>query len=99
MKNILNILFLGGAKRVSLAERFISAGNQLGFHVNLFSYEIEKCVPFASVGKIIIGKLWSDNNVYFFKIITSSHHLIRLNFFISWFLAKNSIFLNVVRSV
>ena len=75
MKNILNILFLGGAKRVSLAERFISAGNQLGFHVNLFSYEIEKCVPFASVGKIIIGKLWSDNNVYFDlkKIIDEMH--------------------------
>ena len=34
MRNI-NILFLGGAKRVSLAERFLAAGNELGIKINV----------------------------------------------------------------
>ena len=32
----INILFLGGAKRVSIAERFIEAGKTLGFEVSIF---------------------------------------------------------------
>ena len=63
MKN-LSILFLGGAKRVSLAERFLVAGKELGFQTKVFSYELQKKVPFAEVGEVIIGKLWVDEDVY-----------------------------------
>jgi carbamoyl-phosphate synthase large subunit len=59
----LNILFLGGAKRVSLAERFISSGMERGIAVNIFSYEINDDTPISFIGKIIFGKKWSDNQI------------------------------------
>ena len=59
MKTI-NIMFLGGAKRVSLAEHFIKAGIQLGVKVNIYSYELSTYCPIASIGKVIIGKKWND---------------------------------------
>ena len=39
-KKEINILFLGGAKRVSLARKVIAAGEKLGVRVNIFSYEL-----------------------------------------------------------
>jgi len=63
MKNF-NILFLGGAKRVSLAERFVLAGLELGLKVNVFSYELDVKVPFSIVGDVIKGKLWEDGDIY-----------------------------------
>lgn len=60
MEDEINILFLGGAKRVSLAECLISAGKQLGKTVHIFSYELDKYVPIASIGKIIVGLKWND---------------------------------------
>lgn len=60
----MNILFLGGAKRVSLAERFLEAGNKLGYQSKVFSYELETTVPFSIIGEVIIGKLWNDENIY-----------------------------------
>ncbi|PWK26176.1 carbamoyl-phosphate synthase large subunit [Arcicella aurantiaca] len=62
--NQLNILFLGGAKRVSLAERLISAGKSLGKEVKIFSYELDKYVPIAGVGEVIIGLKWKDEQIY-----------------------------------
>lgn len=62
-ERIVNILFLGGAKRVSLAEHLISAGKSLGLEVKVFSYELIDKVPLASVGTIIIGKKWKDETV------------------------------------
>ncbi|HEY0740061.1 MAG TPA: ATP-grasp domain-containing protein [Chryseosolibacter sp.] len=59
----LNILFLGGAKRVSLAESFIQSGREHGFNVSIFSYEMDKNVPISFIGKIIIGKRWSAPDV------------------------------------
>lgn len=64
MSQQINILFLGGAKRVSLAECLISAGKQLGKTVHIFSYELDKYVPVASIGKIIIGLKWSDTAIF-----------------------------------
>ena len=61
-KNI-NILFLGGAKRVSLAERFIKAGENLGVGVNIFSYELNYDVPIAFIGKVILGLYWNDEDI------------------------------------
>lgn len=63
MKNKINILFLGGAKRVSMANFFITAGKELKKEVCIFSYELDPYVPIASVGKVIIGKKWADKDV------------------------------------
>lgn len=56
----LSILFLGGAKRVSLAERFIAAGRQAGHNVSILAYELKADVPIAGVAKVVLGKLWRD---------------------------------------
>lgn len=63
MKQNINILFLGGAKRVSLAEEFIRAGKELGTDVAIFSYELNDDCPISFVGKVIQGKKWSDKSV------------------------------------
>lgn len=63
MKNPLNILFLGGAKRVSLAEHFIKAAQQKNLQPTIFSYELNQDVPISFVGKIIIGKKWNDSGL------------------------------------
>lgn len=56
----INILFLGGAKRVSVANHFKATATQMGHKVNIFSYELDKQVPIACVGEVIIGKKWKD---------------------------------------
>lgn len=56
----INILFLGGAKRVSVAEYFINAGQQLGRQVRIFSYELSDDLPIREVATIIIGKKWAE---------------------------------------
>ncbi len=63
MKPCINILFLGGSKRVSIAEFFISAGAELNNGVKIFSYELNDEEPISSIGKIIIGLKWSDPNI------------------------------------
>jgi carbamoyl-phosphate synthase large subunit len=63
-KEKVNILFLGGAKRVSLAEAFIESGNRLGTAVHIHSYELDKYVPIASLAKIITGLKWNDGSIY-----------------------------------
>ena len=60
----LNVLFLGGAKRVSLAEHLIKAGKRLNLDVTIFSYELDERVPLASVGTILKGKKWSDADLF-----------------------------------
>lgn len=59
-----NILFLGGAKRVSMARLFQSAGQRIGLNVNIFGYELDTRVPLAAVGKIIVGRKWRDTDLY-----------------------------------
>lgn len=54
------ILFLGGAKRVSMGNKFIEAGKRLGLEVELLSYELSSYVPVAEIAEIIIGKKWTD---------------------------------------
>lgn len=61
--NQITILFLGGAKRVSIANHFKKAAMRMGYEVNIFSYELDENVAIASVGKVIIGKKWKDENL------------------------------------
>ncbi len=64
MNKEINILFLGGAKRVSLAEYFIESGKAKNINVNIFSYELTPYVPIDIVGKVIIGLKWNDPQIY-----------------------------------
>lgn len=58
------ILFLGGAKRVSIAEQFIASGKLLNLEVEIFGYELSDMVPLASVGQIIIGEKWNSDAIF-----------------------------------
>lgn len=64
MNNKVNILFLGGAKRVSLAEKFIGLGKATNTEITIFSYELNDDVPIAFVGQIIIGLKWNDEKLF-----------------------------------
>ena len=64
MNREINILFLGGAKRVSLAKHLIEAGEKMECDVHIFSYELQNAVPIASIGTVIIGKRWTDEDLF-----------------------------------
>ena len=59
----INVLFLGGAKRVAFAEQLIKAGKEYGMEVSVFSHELDNCEPIASVGKIIVGSKYSSPEI------------------------------------
>ncbi len=59
----INVLFLGGAKRVSFAEQLIKAGKEQGISVSIFSHELSECEPIASVGKVIVGSKYSSPDI------------------------------------
>lgn len=56
---------LGGAKRVSMARHFLVAAERLNITLQLYSYELDSCVPIATVAEIIKGKRWSDSGIMF----------------------------------
>lgn len=62
MKTI-NILMLGGARRVSIAEQLIRSGQRMGAEVKIISYELMREVPIAIIAEVIIGLKWSDPKV------------------------------------
>lgn len=62
MKTI-NILMLGGARRVSMAEQLIRSGQRMGAEVKIISYELMREVPIAIIAEVIIGLKWSDPKV------------------------------------
>lgn len=67
----LNVLFLGGAKRVSFGRKLIEAGKKLGIDVSIYSYELEAEVPVALIGGIIIGRRWKSPDV-----LEHLHHVV-----------------------
>jgi carbamoyl-phosphate synthase large subunit len=64
MSDSIGILFLGGAKRVSMARKFKAAGKRLRYDVRIFSYEINAQVPIAAEGTVIEGKRWRDADLF-----------------------------------
>ncbi len=56
----IGILFLGGAKRVSMARLFKAAARSLGMEAHIVSYEASLCVPIALEGTVVEGLRWSD---------------------------------------
>lgn len=61
--NRLNILFLGGAKRVSMARMFKDAAARAGLEAAIFSYELNREVPVACEATIIDGCRWNDPDI------------------------------------
>lgn len=72
--NRINILFLGGAKRVSMAEYFIEAGKKVGTDIHIFSYELNNEVPIREIATVIEGKKWAECLPHLKEVI-SSHHI------------------------
>lgn len=60
MSSQINILMLGGAKRVSMARLFRKAADVREIKLSLFSYELSEYVPIASEAKVINGLRWHD---------------------------------------
>lgn len=60
MRQAVNILFLGGAKRVAMARLFKKAAVSLGLDPVIFSYELSDEVPIAEEASVIKGLRWSD---------------------------------------
>lgn len=64
MKNQqLTVLFLGGARRVSLAELLKRSGQRIGYEVNIVSYDLSEEIPISLVGKVVKGLRWNDPDV------------------------------------
>lgn len=61
----INILFVGGSKRVSAAEGFIKAGLSLNLEIKLFSYEIGKGLPIQSIATVIQGLNFNNPEVIY----------------------------------
>lgn len=62
-KSTVTILFLGGSRRVSLAEQFQRSGKQMGCEVRFVSYELDKDVPIALMGEVVKGLSFNDPGV------------------------------------
>lgn len=59
----LNVLFLGGAKRVSFGRKLIEAGERMGLSVRIYSYELDADVPISLIGGVILGRKWGTPDV------------------------------------
>lgn len=76
MNKQINILFLGGAKRVSLAEHFIKWGESHNLKINIFSYELSEQAPIMEVAQIIVGLKWKDENIFnHLKKVIAEHQI------------------------
>lgn len=58
------VLFLGGAKRVSMARKFKEAAARMGLACRILSYEIGPDVPIACEAEVITGLRWKDPEIY-----------------------------------
>lgn len=57
------VMLLGGARRVPLAQLIKKSGKDLGYEVEIVSYELDDKVPIATEGKVIVGLKWTDPDV------------------------------------
>ncbi len=59
-----NILFLGGAKRVAMAKLFKEACARRGYGCAIYGYELDSHCPLASEGTVYEGLRWSDKEIF-----------------------------------
>lgn len=59
----IGVLYLGGAKRLTVTDLLRQAYTSLGYEVEAYSYELDHEEPIASRATVIIGKRWSDHDV------------------------------------
>ncbi|MDE5785964.1 MAG: ATP-grasp domain-containing protein [Duncaniella sp.] len=64
MSRKLNILFLGGAKRVAIGRMILDAAARRGIDAEIFGYELDVRVPLAAIGTVIAGKRWTDPDFF-----------------------------------
>ncbi len=64
MKNI-RILFVGGGKRFSAAEKLVQSGKEMGFYVEIYAYEMGVGLPIADIATVIQGKSFAEQDVLF----------------------------------
>lgn len=59
----IGLLFLGGAKRVSMARKFKAAAAVRGMTCRIYSYEMCTEVPIALEAEVLVGLRWKDPEV------------------------------------
>lgn len=57
-----NLLFLGGAKRVAIARMFKDAARRHGLECSITGYELDSRSALACEGHIVEGLRWSDRS-------------------------------------
>ena len=60
----LSFLFLGGAKRVAMAQMIQKACLSAGYECRIVGYELDRRSALASVGTIVTGLRWSDPSIF-----------------------------------
>jgi len=70
----MNVLFVGGGRRIELAKRFIARGYKI------FAYELHSNVPISSVARIVEGCKWTDEGLSDHLLATIQEHNIDLVF-------------------
>lgn len=56
----LGFLFLGGAKRLTMARCLTRAAAAHGYRADIMSYELTAEEPIAAIGRVATGLRWSD---------------------------------------
>lgn len=59
-----NILFLGGAKRVAMARMLQEACGRIGLSCTITGYELDRRCPLGGFYPVEIGLRWSDPGIF-----------------------------------
>lgn len=59
----INLMLLGGARRVSLAQFFKTSGKRIGYEVNIVSYDLSKDVPVSLEATVVEGLRWDNPDI------------------------------------
>ena len=62
-KQHINILLLGGGRKVSLAQQLKQSGFKLGFEISIFSYDLSEEVPIVLEGEVIKGLPFNNPDI------------------------------------
>lgn len=64
VEGVISFLFLGGAKRVAMAQMFKDACRRRGYEARIVSYELDSKVAIAREGSVVTGVRWGDKDIY-----------------------------------